>query len=146
MTSRRNTTGFILITCMIVASAALALASRAPTKPLAERLAAADTVFVGVVTNKVVDGEWVRADLLVETPLRNAKQGKKVEVIWRATVDGMPIYDTAAGTKRIAILDDKHEGRYWLRDDKFEDLANLAKVKKLIIGSAARSRKLPGGS
>ena len=103
-------------------------------------------MFVGVVTNKVVDGEWVRADLLVETPLRNAKQGKKVEVIWRATVDGMPIYDTAAGTKRIAILDDKHEGRYWLRDDKFEDLANLAKVKKLIIGSAARSRKLPGGS
>ena len=74
----------------------------------------------------------MRADLVVEESLKDAERGAKVEVIWRATIGGRPIYDTAEGTRAIAILKDKHEGRYWLRDDKFEDVAKLAEVKKLI--------------
>ncbi len=32
----------------------------------------------------------------------------------------------------MAILADKHEGRYWLREDKFEPLEKLDEVKKVV--------------
>jgi len=104
----------------------------APEKPFAERLSDAETIFVGVVTNKVLDGDWARADLLVETPLFNAEQGAKVAVIWRTAVGGQPLYDAASGSKAIAVLKDKHEGRYWLRTDKFENIAKLDEAKRTL--------------
>lgn len=110
--------------------------SRAPTKPLAERLREAETVFLGKVVNKVVDGDWARAELLVEEPLRNAEKGAKVAVIWRIKVGTFSIYDVAAGTRGVAILKDKHEGRYWLRGDKFENPEKLASVAQGIGAKA----------
>ena len=98
---------------------------RAPTPPLEERVKAAETVFVGKLINKVVEGDWVRAELLIEEPLKNSEKGAKVLVIWRATLGGRPIYDTPEDSEGIAILGDKHEGRYWLRDDKFEPVGKL---------------------
>lgn len=81
---------------------------RAPEKPLAERVHGADSVFVGKVINRVADGDWVRAELLVEEPLRDVHKGDKFEIIWRAKIGDMPIYDVAEGVRGIAILDDKH--------------------------------------
>lgn len=111
---------------------AVGLSVRAPTEPLKERVRAAETVFVGKLINKAVEGDWVRAELLVEEPLVSSKRDSKIEVIWRATIGGTPIYDTDENSRGIAILKDKHEGRYWLRDDKFEDLNKLAEVKKIL--------------
>ena len=105
---------------------------KAPTKPLAERVGGADSVFVGKLINRVEDGDWVRAMLLVEEPLRDVQKGEKIQVIWRKKIGDIAIYDAAEGDKGIAILDDKHEGRYWLRDDKFEPLDQLDLVKELI--------------
>ena len=108
------------------------VALKAPTKPLAERVGGADSVFVGKLVNRVEDGDWVRAELLVEESLRDVQKGEKIPVIWRKMVGDVPIYDAAEGAKGIAILDDKHEGRYWLRSDKFEPLDQLDLVKELI--------------
>jgi len=139
-TMRTNTlvgvVGLLAVTFMGVACAtAAALAVRAPTAPLAERVSEAETIFLGKLANKVTDGDWVRADLVVEEPLRDAERGHGTAVIWRAKIDGMPIYDAAEGARGIAILKDKHEGRYWLRDDKFEDPGKLNEVKALIAGA-----------
>jgi len=120
---------------IVVAGAAVSVSvakTLAPETPLAERLSDAETVFVGVVTNKVLDGDWARADLLVETPLFNAEQGAKVAVIWRTAVGGQPLYDAASGSKAIAVLKDKHEGRYWLRTDRFENIAKLDEAKRTL--------------
>jgi len=130
MLSRVLTT---LTPMMIGVLASVAVAKTlAPEKPFAERLSDAETVFVGVVTNKVLDGDWARADLLVETPLFNAEQGAKVAVIWRTAVGGQPLYDAASGSKAIAVLKDKHEGRYWLRADRFENIAKLDEAKRAL--------------
>lgn len=132
MTSKRITPSHIFVLFILVTMTTDVLAIRAPTKPLAERVKAAEAVFVGKVVNKVTVGDWVTADLLVEDALVNAKLDQKIAVTWRATLGGRPIYDTAAGSRGIAILNDKHQGRYWLRGDKFEDVKKLAEVKKLI--------------
>ena len=121
-----------LLLAVLLATSTSLFAVRAPTKPLSERVKAAELVFVGKVINKIVEGDWVRAELIVEEALHGVKEEQKVLVIWRATIGGQPIYDTAAGTKGIAILGDKHEGRFWLRDDKFEPVDKLAEVKKLL--------------
>ena len=118
------------LTLFILASATGAV--RAPTPPLEERVKAAESVFVGKLINKVVEGDWVRAELLVQEPLKNTKKDEKVLVIWRATIGGQPIYDTPEDSRGIAILGDKHEGRYWLRSDKFEPVDKLDEVKKII--------------
>ena len=108
------------------------LTSRAATKPLAERINLAKAVFVGKVVNKVIDGDWARAELLVEEPLAGVTQGQKLEVTWRKTIGGRTIYDTPEGSRGIAILIDKRQNRYWLRSDKFESVELLNQVKELI--------------
>jgi len=100
--------------------------------PLAERVKSAKVVALGKLVNKVVEGEWVRAEILVMEPLVNAEQGEKIAVIWRATLDSMPIYDTDEGSIGVILLDDKHEGRYWLRADRFENEDKLEEIKKLL--------------
>lgn len=135
LAKRRCTTSGILISFILAGMITIAFASRAPEETLAERVSAAETIFVGVVTNRVAAGDWVHADLLVEEPLHNATIGANVAVIWRAMVSGRQIYNAAEGSRAIAILKDKHEGRYWLRDDKFENLSRLPDVKKHISGS-----------
>jgi len=110
--------------------------TRLPTKPLKERVNAAETVFVGKLINRVEDGDWVRADLLVETPLHKAKKDTKVQVTWRKNLGSRVIYDAAEGTKAIAILGDKYKERYWLRADKFESVDQLDEVKAIIKAAA----------
>lgn len=166
MTGKRRTTCCILISCIVATMTTIAIAlTIAPTTPLAERVSQADTIFIGTITNKVVDGDWVRADLIVQEPLKNAEKGKHVPVTWRLIIEGgelvpekiegnaegplkrvggRPVFDVPAGSRAIAILDDKHEGRYWLRADKFVDLAQFAEVKKSIRamdGKPAREGK-----
>jgi len=130
-----------ILPCVLVALTATSPAVRAPTKPLKVRLAAADTVFLGKVVNKAVAGDWARAELVVEEPLRNAKKGGEVEVVWRIKVGAFRIYDVAEGTRGIAILKDKHQGRYWLRGDKFEKPDKLAEVRGLIGAAPAKQPK-----
>ncbi|MBT3199130.1 MAG: serpin family protein [Phycisphaerales bacterium] len=116
-------------------------AVRAPTPPLKNRVAAAETVFLGKVVNKVVTGEWATAELLVEESLRNAEKGKKTKVTWRIKLGNFHIYDVPEGSRGIAILKDKHKGRYWLRSDKFEKPNKLAEVKGLIGPVPANASK-----
>lgn len=132
-----------LIACLLLplSITPIAAGSRAPTKPLSERVQQAETVFLGKVVNKVVDGDWAQAELLVEQPLRNAKKGMKIDVTWRITVGSFFIYDVADGTQGIAILKDKHKNRYWLRADKFEKPEKLAEVKALIKATYAETPK-----
>jgi hypothetical protein len=50
----------ILITLAACLPTTASFAIRAPTPPLKHRVAAAETVFLGKVVNKVVTGEWAR--------------------------------------------------------------------------------------
>lgn len=117
------------IVCVVSSAHALSLL---PTPPLSERVAGAQVVFVGTLIERVEKGEWVRAVLRVDKPLRGLGEDKRVNVIWRTRVADQWIYDAAEGQRGIAILDDKHEERYWLRADKFEPLAKLEEVEKMI--------------
>jgi hypothetical protein len=141
MSKGKKTLQFILTPCVLLTLTTVTLGIRAPTRPLKDRVSAAETVFLGKVVNKVVTGEWARAELLVEEPLRNAEKGKKTEVIWRVKLGRFQIYDVAAGTRGIAILKDKHQGRYWLRSDKFEKPNKLAEVKGFIGAASANQPK-----
>lgn len=133
----------LLAHCMVVAMTTFALAeTKAPTKPLSERVGNAETVFVGKVIEKKVEGDWARAELLVEEPLKNAMKGAKIEVIWRIKLGrNLFIYDTEEGTQGIAILKDRHEGRFWLRSDKFEKPDKLAEVKAIITAAKEKPSK-----
>lgn len=123
----------IITPATLLASAGMLFAtSIAPTPPLAERLREAEKVFVGTLVERVEDGEWVRAALHVDEPLRGVEEKERVEVIWRTRVRDLQVYDAGEGSRGIAILKDKHEGRYWLRADKFEPLAKLDEVRKLL--------------
>lgn len=104
----------------------------APTQPLEKRVKDAELIFTGKVINKTIQGDWARAELLVDESLRGVIKGDKIKVIWRIEIGGQPIYDAAEGQQGIALLGDKHEGRYWLRTDKFESLDKLEKVKELL--------------
>jgi len=137
MTHEKKTLQFTLTLCVLLTLTTISMGVRAPTKPLKDRVGAADTVFLGKVANKVVTGEWASAELVVQEPLRDAKKGEKIEVIWRIKLGRFQIYDVAEGTRGIAILKDKHKGRYWLRSDKFESPDKLAEVKGLIGDPAA---------
>ena len=106
---------------------------KAQPKSLKERVKDAELVFVGKVVNRVVKGDWVRAELVVEKPFRGVKKGEKVKVIWRKTLGGREVYDTGEDSRGIALLKGKHEGRYWLRADKFEGGEKLEEVKKLVV-------------
>ena len=120
------------VLCLLFASSIFAFAIRAPEVPLEKRVEAAEKVFVGKVINKKVDGEWVRAELLVESPLRNAEKEAKIPVIWRRELGDLKIYDVTVGSKGVALLLDKHEGRYWLGHSRFEKLDKLEEIEKLI--------------
>lgn len=104
----------------------------APVDSLEKRLDAAKLVFVGKIINRSEDGEWVQAELLVEDPVLNIKKGGLVPVIWRKTAGGTAIYDAQEGLRGLAILDGYHKGRYWLRSDRFEDVALAAEAKRII--------------
>ena len=119
-----------LITLLSLCSSAFAL--RIAIEPLEKRVEKAEKIFIGKLVNRVEDGDWVRAELVVETALHNVKKDEKIEVIWRKTIGGHKIFDSQEGNKGIAILIDKHQGRYWLRGDKFENLNKLDQIKKLI--------------
>ena len=106
--------------------------SRLPPKPLEERVRGAETIFVGKVINKVVTGDWARAELEVLTPLKNVKKGAKVSVIWRVEISGRQLFDIAEGAKFMALLKGKHEGRYWLHGEKFKNEKQLNQVKSFI--------------
>ncbi|MFK7788361.1 MAG: hypothetical protein AB8C95_02565 [Phycisphaeraceae bacterium] len=117
---------------MLVITSTLRADTRVPTAPLEERVKAAEVVFVGKLIDKKVQGDWATAKLLVKESLHNVKVDQTIEVTWRIQIDNRPIYDVAEGTERIAILKDKHKGRYWLRTDKFEGLEKLDKVKQIL--------------
>ena len=141
MTSGNKTLYLTFMPCVLLTLTTASLAVRAPTVPLKDRVGAAETVFLGKVVNKVVTGEWASAELVVEEPLRNAEKGKKTEVIWRIRLGRFHIYDVAEGTRGVAILKDKHKGRYWLRSDKFENPNKLAEVKGFIGAASANQPK-----
>jgi hypothetical protein len=125
--------GFMLCgSCICLLSASVASAVRAPLPPLEVRVKNAQKVFVGTLINRVEKGDWVQAELRVDTPLHNVKAGEKVAVTWRRAVGGLKIYDAAEDAKGIAILKDQHQGRYWLRADKFEPTTKLNQVKKIL--------------
>ena len=119
----------IIFSLSILCSSAFAL--RIAIEPLEKRVEKADKIFVGKLVNRVDDGDWVRAELVVETAVHNVKKGDKVDVIWRKTIGGHKIFDSQEGDRGVAILIDKHQGRYWLRGDKFENIKKLDEIKKL---------------
>ena len=102
---------FMFVACRTY-SAPVKPSVHALTKPLEERVQQSEIVFVGKLINKVMHGDWVYAELLVEMPLKNAKNGTKIKVTWRAEVRSRAIYDVVEGTQAIAILKSKREGRY----------------------------------
>lgn len=136
MNGGRRQAVWLGVTCALLAISG-ALALMAPTEPLAERVRKADIIFVGKIVNRVVDGDWVRAELLVEEPLRNAKLDEKKPIIWRASISGEALRGGAEGTRGIALLTDQHEGRYWFRADKFEPLTALPEIKRLLAPANA---------
>ncbi|MGE9271504.1 MAG: hypothetical protein ACQKBU_11935 [Verrucomicrobiales bacterium] len=107
-------------------------AIQAQTKPLSIRVQQAQCVFVGKVIHKAVEGDWARAQLLVEEPLAGVKKGQKVDVLWRLRIASQPLFDTPEGSRGIAILTDLRDGRYWLRHDRFEDLKKIEEVRRFI--------------
>lgn len=133
MLKTKMTLKLAITTFAVALFASVAVADiKAPTKPLSERVGNAEFVFVGKVINKVVEGDWARAEVLVETPLKNVEKAAKIPVTWRIKLGQFSIYDTAEGSQGIAILKDKHEGRYWLRSDKFEAASKLKEVKGIL--------------
>ena len=130
MTGSKKTLTF-LFTLLLVTSVATAKA-KVPTEPLEKRVKDAELIFTGKIIDKTIQGDWARAKLLVELPLRGVEKEETVEVIWRIKVGDTPIYDAPEGKQGVALLSDKHEGRYWLRDDKFEGLDKLEKIEELI--------------
>ena len=121
-----------VLVAMFMMISAVAADTRVPTPPLEQRVKGAELVFVGKLIDKNVEGDWARAKLQVEVPLKGVEQEQAVEVIWRVRVGERPVYDVPEGKQGVALLGDKHEGRYWLRGDKFEDLSKLDKIKKIL--------------
>lgn len=150
-----------LCLALVLSGSTLAL-SLAPPRPLEKRVEDSQLIFVGKLVNRVQNDDWVQAELLVEAPLKNVKQGEKIPVPWRLvmvgghrvtvsvegnsevvkteTVGAKPIFDKPEGARGIAILDDKHKGRYWLRADKFEELDQLETVRTL-VGNTRKGTK-----
>jgi hypothetical protein len=115
----------------------------APPRPLAERVAEAEKVFVGTLVDRVEDGDWVRGKLRVDTALRGVEEKQQIKVIWRKRVGDFQVYDAKQGARGIALLGDKHEGRYWLRADKFEPVEKLDEVAGLMARKDGGKPKVP---
>ncbi len=118
------------VTLLITAPAV----SVAPPESIEARVAKAETVFVGKLINRMeVEGDWIHAELEVTQALHQSKVGDKIPVIWRLVkFNGAVIFDCPEGKQGVAVLDAKHKGRYWLRDDKFLSLDLLDQVKKAV--------------
>ena len=124
--------GMIFTFAMLLMTSALQADTKLPAKPLADRVTAAEVVFVGKLIDKEVQGDWATAKLVVTEALHNVKKDQTIDVTWRIKIGDRPIYDVAQGTERIAILKDKRKDKYWLRGDKFEDLGKLDAVKQAL--------------
>ena len=118
---------------------------RSRPQRLRDRVNAAEKVFLGKLINRVEDGDWVKAELLVELPMKNAEKGANVAVIWRKKLGNKTIYDAVEGTRGIAVLKDRHEDRYWLREDKYEKPAMFAEVENILSGADGGKRKAANG-
>ena len=115
--------------------------SKAQPVSIERRVAEAKLVFTGKLINKKIKGEWVEAEIHVEQAIRGVKKGQKIPVIWRASINGRPIYNAAEDTRGIAILKDKNKDRYWLRADRFEMLKlkdQVIKANKLPVNKATK--------
>lgn len=117
--------------------------SLAPPRPLSERVGEAEKVFAGTLVEREERGDWVQAELRVDTPLRGVAEGQKVKVTWRKRLGDFQVYDAKEGQRGVALLKDKHEGRYWLRADKFESLEQLDEVRKLLGSGDGKEAGVP---
>jgi len=130
----------LICSCALVCSTQLSATALATSKakPLTieQRVSTAKLVFVGKIVEKRVKGDWVEAKIVVEKAIRGVKKGQKIPVTWRTSLHGKPLYNVAEGKRGIAILQDKHNGKYWLRADKFETL----KLENQVI-KASKLRK-----
>ena len=124
-------TALLSFATLLVTAPALSIAAPPSVE---QRVAKAETVFAGKLINRVeVEGDWIHAELQVTEPLYRAKPGEKVPVVWRLVkFNDAVIFDCPEGKQGVAILSDMHEGRYWLRDDKFLSIDLLADVKKAV--------------
>ena len=127
----------VLLTFATLLVTAPALSIAAP-ESIEVRVAKAETVFVGKLVNRMeVDGDWIHAELLVTEALHKAEKGDKIPVTWRLVrFNDALIFDCPEGKQGVAILNDRHKGRYWLRDDKFLSVDLLDEVKKAVDGLA----------
>lgn len=132
---------FLVLMGLLLSSVSVSAMLKAQPKTLKERLEEADKVFLGKLTKRVVKGQWVMAELVVEKALKNVKKGDKVKVIWREKIGGKILFNAVDGAEGVAILSDKHEGRYWLRSDKFEDIKTLRKVENFVTPEAVKEEK-----
>lgn len=108
--------------------------SRMPVPPLRERVAAAEEVAIVTLTQREERGEWARGTLRIDHPIHGSPAGTELPVIWRTTLDDTPIYDAAVGARGIAVLKDRHQGRYWLGQDKLLAFDKLAQVMQVVGG------------
>ena len=121
----------LVFATLLVSAPALSIAAPPSVE---ERVATAEMVFVGKLINRIeVEGDWVHAELQVTEPLLKAKVGEKVPVTWRLVrFNDAVIFDCQEGKQGVAILGDMHQGRYWLRDDKFLSMDLLDDIKKAV--------------
>ena len=111
---------------------------RLPSESLQKRVEGAKAIFVGVLVNRVENGDWVEAELKVDEALKGVEEDATVHVTWRRYVGGKEIYNANEGDVGLAILDSKHSsGRYWLRADKFESVEWTNAASKLLQQPAA---------
>jgi len=112
-------------------------ALRARPEPLEVRVEKSVKIFVGELVEREEADGWVHAVLRVEEPIFGVEKGEKVKVVWRVFNAGglaladAPSFDLEKGARGVALLFDQHQGRYWLREDKFEPLERLERVKQL---------------
>ncbi len=132
---------FAIFAVMLAVIQLPALALQAPTEAIAVRVEKAKKIFLAEVINRVEKDGWVRAELLVKEAVFGVEKDEKVKVIWRKPsqnpllADGVT-FDVAEGAVGVALLGDQHEGRFWLRDDRFEPVTKLDPIKKLAAGRA----------
>ena len=129
--NRTLLTALLSFATLLVTAPALSIAAPPSVE---ERVAMAETVFVGKLINRMeVEDGWVHAELQVIEALHGARVGEKVPVVWRLVrFNDALLFDCPEGKQAVAILGDMHKGRYWLRDDKFLSMDLIDDAKKAI--------------
>ena len=90
---------------LVLSGSTLAL-SLAPRRPLEKRVENSQLIFVGKLVNRVQNDDWVQAELLVEEPLKNVKQGEKIPVTWRLVmVGGRSVAVPVEGNSEVAKIE-----------------------------------------